>query len=182
VNVALRPHIPLPQNRFAIATIVVKTGMENWVDIIVKLTPAFITLVVGLIASLVAYLQYKANRDKLRLDLFSKRLEAFEKLQDYLRDVLGEGRVTNKGLSLLAEARAKSRFLFGPEIESYFDELWRKACELRGFHDQLYGLNALPIGPERNQICELDGTLVKWKTKQLVDSPKIYAKYMMFNY
>jgi hypothetical protein len=156
--------------------------MPAWVEIVVKFMPAFITLIVGLIASLVAYLQYKANRDKLRLELFSKRLEAFEKLQDYLRDVLAEGRVTNKGLSLLAEARSKARFLFGAEVESYFDDLWRKAVEMRGFYDQLYGANSLPIGPERNQICEFDAALLKWKMKQLVEATPLYAKYMRFHY
>jgi len=54
-----------------------------WVDIVVKLTPAIFTLVVGSTAAYIAFLQYRVNRDKLRLDLFSKRLEAFEKLQEF---------------------------------------------------------------------------------------------------
>lgn len=156
--------------------------MVDWVDIIVKLTPAFIAFVVGSIASRITYLQYKANRDKLRYDLFAKRLEAFEKLQSYLLEVLSTGRVTDGGFQLLAEARSKSRFLFDKDIEVYFDELWRKACEMREFDLRLHGPNSLPIGPERSQICELQGKLLKWKIKQLSDSQKLYAKYMRFKY
>jgi len=155
--------------------------MPLWVDIAVKLTPAFITLVVGLIASFVAYLQYKTNRDKLRLDLFSKRLEAFEKLQEYLVAVMREGRVEDKSLSILAEARYKSRFLFGPEIEKYFEELWSKAVDMRTLFARLYGPNSLPVGPERGIICEQEGALLKWKTKQLTESEALYSKYMRFD-
>jgi hypothetical protein len=52
-------------------------------DIIVKLTPSIITFMVGGIGSCIAYNQYRTNKDKLRLDLFGKRLEAYENLQKY---------------------------------------------------------------------------------------------------
>src|ERR1017187_4100089 len=105
--------------------------MPLWVDIVVKITPAFITLVVGSFAGYVAYRQSKTNEDKLRLDLFSKRLEAFEKLQEFFTRLLRDGQVTDEALATLAEARYKSRFLFRPEIEKYFDELWTKATEMQ---------------------------------------------------
>ena len=62
--------------------------MPYWVDLIVKLTPAFITFVIGVVGSTIAYRQYRLstlqhqlNQNRLRLDLFSKRLEAYEMLQ-----------------------------------------------------------------------------------------------------
>ncbi len=154
--------------------------MPPWVDIVVKLTPAFITLVVGLIASLVAYLQHKTNSDKLRLDLFAKRLEAFEKLQQFFTGVLREGYVNDEALVVLAEARYKSRFLFGAEIEGYFDELWSKAVDMRGLRSRLYGSGSLPAGAERAAVCEQESALLKWQMEQMKTVHKHYAPYLRF--
>jgi hypothetical protein len=154
--------------------------MPSWVDIVVKLTPAFITLVVGLIASLVAFLQYKTNSDKLRLDLFSKRLEAFEKLQEFFTSVLREGTVKDEALLVLAEARYKSRFLFGIEIEAYFDELWKKAVDTRGLRSRLYGPGSLPVGTERNAVCDQESELLKWHLDQMKTVHERYGPYLRF--
>lgn len=154
--------------------------MPPWVDIVVKLTPAFITLVVGLIASLIAYLQYKTNSDKLRLDLFSKRLEAFEKLQEFFTSVLREGCVKDEALVVLAEARYKSRFLSGTEIEVFFDELWGKAVDTRGLRSRLYGPGSLPVGAERTAVCERESTLLKWHLEQMKNAHERYAPYLRF--
>jgi hypothetical protein len=113
--------------------------MPLWVDIVVKLTPAFVTLVLGSLASWIAYLQYKTNRDKFHLDLFNKRLEAYEKLQEFFTSVFREGSVKGDALVLLAEARYKSRFLFGSEVEQSFDTLWKKAVHARGLYTKMYG-------------------------------------------
>jgi hypothetical protein len=43
-------------------------------------------------------------------------LEAYEKLQEFFTSVLRDGTVKNTALITLAEARYKSRFLFGTDI------------------------------------------------------------------
>jgi hypothetical protein len=108
--------------------------MPYWVDVTVKLTPAFVTLVLGIVGSTIAYWQYRLgklqhqlNQDRLRFDLFSKRHEAYEKLQEFFSSVIRAGTVEDSFLSILGEARYKSRFLFGEEIASYLDETWKKA-------------------------------------------------------
>ncbi|HWW02434.1 MAG TPA: hypothetical protein VNZ64_22240 [Candidatus Acidoferrum sp.] len=154
--------------------------MPPWVEIVVKLTPAFITLVIGLIASLVAYLQYKNNRDKLRLDLFEKRLQAFEKLQEFFTYVLREGCVREEALPILAEARYKSRFLFGSEIEAFFDEVWKKAVDMLALRSRLYGPNSLPVSPERNKVCDQESALLIWQMEQMKNAHKIYSPYLGF--
>ena len=154
--------------------------MPLWVDFVVKLSPAFITLVIGLVASRVAYLQYKTNRDKLRLDLFAKRLEAFEKLQEFFTSLLREGCLKDEALPILAEARYKSRFLFGAEIEAHFDELWRKAVDMRGLRMRLYGPESLPVGPERTAVCEQESALLRWNIDQMKIAHERYASYMRF--
>jgi hypothetical protein len=154
--------------------------MPIWVEIIVKLTPAFVALVVGLVAGGISYLQYNVNRDKLRLDLFNKRLEAYEKLQEFYSSVLAEGTVKNEALPILAQARFKSRFLFGPEIESSFETLWKKAVHIRTLGTRMYGPGSLPVGPERTRVCEQESELVRDILDEMKEAPNRYARYMRF--
>lgn len=112
--------------------------MPFWLDFIVKLTPAFVSLVVGSFGTYIAFNQYRTNRDKLRLDLFEKRIEAYENLQEYFNYLLRDGCVEDKAISILVEARYKSLFLFGNEITEYIDEVWAKASEMRHLDLKLY--------------------------------------------
>lgn len=157
--------------------------MPQQVDIVVKLTPAFVTLVLGGVASGIAYLQYRISHDKLRLDLFSKRLERYEKLQEFFVSVLQKGTVENQSLQPLAEARYKSRFIFGPEIEARFDTLWKKAIEMRTLMSKLYGpggILGLPVGEERTAVSSQHHELNMWMMNQMQEAPKHYAKYLHF--
>jgi hypothetical protein len=154
--------------------------MPFWVDVIVKLTPAFVTLVIGMVASGIAFFQFRTARDKLRLDLFSKRLEAFEKLQEFFTSVLRTGTVESQALPLLAEAKYKSRFLFGPEIEASFDVLWMKATNMRTLRSRLYGADALPVGSERSAFCAEEDRLLAWMMEDMKVAPSRYSKYLQF--
>jgi hypothetical protein len=154
--------------------------MPFWLDVIVKLTPAFVSLVVGSFGTYIAFNQYRTNRDKLRLDLFEKRIEAYEKLQEYFNYLLRDGRVEDKAIPILAEARYKSLFLFGNEITEYIDEVWAKASEMRRLDLKLYGSNPLPVGEDRDRVCEEESDLLQWNLDQQKDSPKKYFKYLKF--
>jgi len=154
--------------------------MPFWLDIIVKLAPAFVALVVGSLGTYIGFNQYRTNRDKLRLDLFEKRLEAYEKLQEYFNCLLRDARVGDKAIPILAEARYKSLFLFGNEITEHINEVWDKAIEMRRLDLKLYGPKALPVGEERNQVCDRESELLQWNLEQQKDSPKRYAKYLKF--
>jgi hypothetical protein len=151
-----------------------------WLDIIVKLAPAFVAFVVGSFGTYIAFNQYRMNRDKLRLDLFEKRLEAYEKLQEYFNCLLRDGRVDDKMISILAEARYKSLFLFGNEITEHINEVWDKAIKMRYLNLKLHGSGGLPIGEERNKVCDEESSILQWNIEQQNDSPKRYARYLKF--
>jgi len=84
-------------------------------------------------------------------------------------------------MPLLAEARYKSRFLFGPEIEGQFDEIWKRAVDMRTLRDKLHGPSSLPVGAERTEVCEKESVLMKWMLNEMRESPKRYAKYLAFH-
>lgn len=150
------------------------------IDVASKLAPAFITLVVGITASYISYLHYKINKEKLRLDLFQRRLEAYEKLQQFLSMVLQKGSVANEDIPVLTEAKYKSRFIFGSEIAKYLDTIWDKAFVIRAQQRKLDGEKSLPIGDERNRVCEDNSEDLKWMADQMRISWTHYQKYLTF--
>jgi len=152
-----------------------------WIENAIKLSPTLIALIVGGAASTIAFFQYRIARDKFRLDLFSKRLEAYEKLQEFLVNVLKDGAVKDDSLPILAEARYKSRFIFGPEIESYFDELRDKAYEANILYTELSDNDGpLQIQSERDTAHRELRELRKWFRTELTSSSARYEKYLRF--
>ena len=136
--------------------------MLSYLDII-KLVPS---LIVGMIAIYIAYNQYKVNKDKLRLDFFEKRLEAYENLQEYFNYFIEKGCIDNEAIRVLNIAHYKSIFLFGSEFTEYIDEVRDKAIEMRHIHIKLHGSKALPSGEERNKVCDKESEIVQWHLDQ----------------
>ncbi|MEM1309130.1 MAG: hypothetical protein AAGF98_06450 [Cyanobacteria bacterium P01_H01_bin.153] len=151
-----------------------------WLDVAVKLTPAFITLIVGSFGSWIAFSQYQTNKDKLRLDLFEKRLEAYEKLQEYFRYLVREANVSDEAFASLVEARYKSIFLFDQDIADYIEDVLKKSKEIRMIYIDLNGEDRLPIGQKRNQLVRRKEELLEWHDKQMKESPQRYSKYLKF--
>ena len=151
-----------------------------WLDVLAKLAPAIVSIVVGGFATYIGFNQYKINLEKLRLDLFERRLEAYEKLQEYFNCLLQGSHVDSKVLSILAEARYKSLFLFGDEITEHINEVFNKAIELRRLNLTLYGLERLLVGEEREIACAEESILLEWNIDQQNNSSKRYAKYLKF--
>lgn len=157
--------------------------IQSWIDLATKLAPAFAVLIVGLFSTYIGFNQYQTNRNKLRLDLFEKRLEAYEKLQEYFNCVCREGHVEDTMFSILAEARYKSAFLFGDEISEHIDEVWDKARRMGRLRLELYSSKHKLNEEERNEeerqkIVDEHSELFQWTLDQQKDSPKLYAKYL----
>lgn len=156
--------------------------MPDWVtvDNIVKITPALLTSVLGSLGVWIAYNQHRTNRDKLRLDLYDKRLEAYEKLQEYFNSVMAKAMVTPEAMTMLFEARYKSLFIFGDEINDHIRETQKKAVRMQSLRIKIYGQDALPVGKERKEVCEEGSKLLLWISDQQKSSPERYRKYLKF--
>jgi len=116
-----------------------------YLDKIIQLPPASVALIVGICTICITFRQYKVNKDKLRLDLFDKRLEAYESLQEYFNHFIEKGCVDNEAMRVLNLAHYKSIFLFDNEVSEYIDKVRDVAIEMRKLHMKLHGSNALPV-------------------------------------
>jgi hypothetical protein len=107
-------------------------------------------------------------------------LEAFEKLQEFFSSLITTGQVQEQTLVILAQARYKSLFLFGPEMEEYFGQLWNNATEMHRLCPDLHGPGRLPPGPESKAMHDKEMQFLNWNLDQMAKCHARYAPYMRF--
>lgn len=155
----------------------------SYLDIIVKLAPAFVALVVGVFGSYIAYSQYITARNKLRLDLFDRRLDIYNKLQGYFIHILSGQRIedckdSNLLLTLL-QACYISIFLFSDDVSELTHKIFCKATEINAVEKAmgLYELEKLN-NEEYNLIKDRHTELMEWSRNSHKSLPSLFSKYM----
>ncbi len=147
----------------------------------IELLNAALTPLIAIIVAYIAYQQYRVNRLRLSLDLFERRLNVFEAVQDFLSAIVKAGKVdTARAVSFRSQA-SQAAFLFGEDITGYLDTLYKKALALMRVGDELYpqdGSPGLPRGPEREEAAKKKTELLKWLGDQLTESEKIFKQYI----
>jgi hypothetical protein len=90
-----------------------------------------VTFAVAVAAVVIAWRQYSIAQDSLRLALFEKRFKVFDATRTVLADhIQGEMPQSSRLLSYAWET-ADARFLFGPEVVGYLDEVFTRLNRLQ---------------------------------------------------
>jgi hypothetical protein len=122
----------------------------------------------------IGFRQWLTARDKLRLDLFDRRLMIFEAIIKVMR-ACGSGRVPSQDeqLQFLIDTQG-TRWLFRNEIVGLKKEVWEEMCRLEllrataGSEDQ----------SKRSQNSETQAALRDWFRKRAEAAEDEFAKYL----
>jgi hypothetical protein len=90
----------------------------HWIEYV----KGFGAIIIGFLAAYIAYQQQKIQRDKLRFDLFEKRFALFNTLYETWVSVLGD-KSNTIDYKEDTRIRRETRFLFGPEVMKYIQDL-----------------------------------------------------------
>lgn len=93
--------------------------------------------VIAAFAALVAYLQWITAHQKIVLELFEKRLEAFRDIQKAIVPIMRNGAITNEEFFAFAAAVERCRFLFGDDVHRYLTSLRERLAFMSAFTDQI---------------------------------------------
>lgn len=126
---------------------------------------ALLVPTVAILGALIAYRQWRTAQNRLKLDLFDRRLVVYEAARDYISSVMTSGKTTNeKEFEFLAGIRG-AKWLFDEDVTQYLDkELWRKICYLGCLQSELDGM---PAGEERTKNIRAQADLKKWLIVQM---------------
>ncbi len=133
-------------------------------------------IIAGIVAY-IAFMQFKTNRDRLRLELYKKRFSIYKGLNTIIRSYI---RDLDISIAALKEFRAKTHeaaFLFDDDIVQYLEEVYNNALTLNSLNYK--NKTNLP-DPEGAEIVKKIQETGNWLERQLIDSKPKFSKYLKF--
>ena len=105
----------------------VPTPLPILAQYVQALGPTFVAIVAAVIASVIAWRQWKTAQAKVLLDLFERRMALSIEVRDAVNEVLHSRKDRSRDdLAITMDymrSLRKSQFLFGPEIQNYLTDL-----------------------------------------------------------
>src|SRR5467141_1107701 len=105
--------------------------MTNQIPMWVQYLQALSTPAIALLAVVIGVLQWRTSHQRAVLDLFDRRMENYDALNDAVVEIMREGNATLKALVPFSQAAARARFLFGKEVTAYLEETEKRIISLR---------------------------------------------------
>ena len=145
------------------------TNPKDWIDYL----QALLTPAIALLGILIAWLQWRINHNRLKLERFKDRFDRFEATRKFFQSIIQQGGVVEKERLAFLSATVGSRFVFDDKIADFLDELHDKAVDLQtGNEESRHG----PKGTRADKTKELSN-LKKWFIAELRGLEKRFAKY-----
>lgn len=148
----------------------------------VQFVQIIVTAFLGIVASILAYQQYRLNKNlssqqlrltesKLKLDLYERRLTLFRIVRDFASQLA----ITNEKIDAGKFYRdtIERYFLFDEHEYAYFDEIYQKANELRLAEEELTRPNL--TDDEEQGLRERSHAIRVWFFNQSDEMIKVFS-------
>ena len=120
-------------------TDVASVQLPLWVEYVKALGAPIVALIAACIAGCIAYQQWKTARNKLKLDLFEKRLQVYNAAAVIVELINNPYAPDRDHLDECTDKFVGARWLFGREIEQYLNSLKESAiCAYKKRTKNLY--------------------------------------------
>jgi hypothetical protein len=128
----------------------------------VQYSQALLTPVIALIAAGIAFMQWRTAHQKVVLDLFERRMQAYLELQKPLVEVLSTNEVPRERLHEFRRAIGQTDFLFGDEVVKYLLKIHEALVRLQD-HNMMLGIED---DPEKRRVL-IEQRKPDWDTIRL---------------
>ena len=128
-------------------------------------------LIIGGIGAYIAWRQWRTAHDRLKLDLFDRRLAAYQRLKDAVAPIAASGKVTLADTDRFARAMYDMRFLFDKETEACVDQIYRAMLDKLTIDTQL----------ERTRARNKEKALLKSGDGVYTEVPERMERFMRFS-
>ena len=133
-----------------------------------------------LIAAIVAYImrqQHKTDKDKLRYDLYDRRLKIFQGTMVLLGRVVVQKKLNIENIDQFNRERAEAIFLFEKDVTDYLTTIDRNCLDLWGVTQVL---KTEPEGKPRSAAAKQQKALLQWFGDQAEVLTSKFEKYLRF--
>ena len=137
---------------------------------------ALLTPTIAVFGAAITYRQWRTAQNKLKLDLFERRLSVYEAARDYLASVLTSGRTSQESEFKFLSGTRGAKWLFDDAIVQYLDKvLWNKICDLGCIQSELEGMS---VGEERSNKVRAGADIQKWMSEQMEVLDEKFSPYL----
>ena len=135
---------------------------------------ALMTPVVAVGAILIAYRQWRTAQNKLKLDLFDRRLAVYHQVKQFVRDTLRRDKTNDWDFTFLRETQT-AKWLFGPEVDAFLETVvWARAAHLWQLREQAEELEP----PERAAGAEARARARHLMVDVLAEMDRVFGPYL----
>jgi hypothetical protein len=146
---------------------------------VVAVSSALLTPVIAIIATYIAWQQWKGNELKLRLERYEKRLRIYQEVVKMLSLIMRDADAKLEDLMAFRANTAEADFLFGPEVARYISTVFSRGVALRtanGKYRDAY--QEKPPGYDHVKVVDEMHAQLTWLTQQFDPAKEIFAKYL----
>ena len=146
---------------------------------IMEISKALLTPIIAIIATYIAYQQWKTNQQKLNLELYARRLEVYEEVRKILSLILRDADASYDDLLIFRTSVSEADFLFEDDIPSYIDEIYKRGVNLHKWNKEYKdSTQETPKGYDHKKVCDEMHKEVVWLTEQFEPAKEKFKKYL----
>lgn len=146
---------------------------------LIRIGNALLPPVIAVVATYIAWQQWKTNRQRLAMDKYERRLRVYEEVQRILRAIAASLKPTIDDLVKFRASVSEADFLFGPEIAAYIDEIFEHGLKLENWNAQYRDhTQTTPLGYDHKGVVEGTSRESKWLAHQFGPAKEKFRKYL----
>jgi len=132
-----------------------------WTAYVSALGPPLIAAIVAVIA----YRQWRTANNRLKFDLFEKRLQVYQRLYDLIQEICESGNLYNHEYTRLKVATRDVKWLFGRRFNKYvYGEILPAARQLRNIR---VTIENPPPEQQTSGLIKREVDLISWFVAQI---------------
>jgi len=146
---------------------------------LIEILKSLLTPVIAIIATYIAWQQWKTNKQKLNLERYDRRLRIYEEVKKILTIIARDKGTTTEDLLKFRASVSEADFLFGPEIPKYIDEIYKRGLNLWRWNQEYRDCTQdIPEGYDHNKVVSEDHKEFTWLVGQFEPAKEMFRKYL----
>jgi hypothetical protein len=126
---------------------------------------AMLTPLIAIIVAFIAFRQWRTARNRLKLDLFDRRLSVYTAARTFVANIVIDGGVSRDATFKFLSEMREAKWLFSKEIEAYLlAEIYRKAVGVMTYQSALEGMD---VGEQRTATVHQQSEIMQHLEAQL---------------
>lgn len=149
---------------------------------LLKILQGLLTPIIAIIATHIAWQQWKLNRNKETFERYERRLKVYEEIIRFISIGIRNANYDNLELVTFRSKVSEADFLFGEDVIKYIDELYSRAVNLHRWNSEYRDYTQSKTeGYNHEEVVENKHEELIWITSQLEPARKLFKKYLDVN-